>query len=92
MYVPGYEGQVGTWRDVRARCKSMSNPSLRWVPVTEINLRRTRDWASDTQQMRADRVQAIDQLRKENEELVQTVQTLKGLLEMTKGRTCFGSH
>jgi hypothetical protein len=40
--------------------------------------------------MRVDRVLAIDKLRRDNTVLEKQVQTLQGLIQMTKGRKCFG--
>eukprot|EP01043_Picozoa_sp_COSAG02_P005159 COSAG02_NODE_138_length_34440_cov_16.694368_22_plen_600_part_00 len=86
-----------SWQEARTHCLSSNPryPSLMWMTETEVSLRAElgrRDWASDAEQMQKDRVFVIDQLRKENAELEKTVEILTGLLQMAKGRRCFGSR
>eukprot|EP01043_Picozoa_sp_COSAG02_P021294 COSAG02_NODE_1079_length_14711_cov_86.326512_4_plen_507_part_00 len=88
---PGYT----SWQEARAHCLDSDPlaPPLMWMTETEVSLRAElgrRDWALDAEQMQKDRVSVIDQLRKENAELVKTVETLTRLLHMAKGRRCFG--
>ena len=89
------EEEIGTWQQVRTRCLS-DGLGLRWVTATELSLRQRagayapRDWAMDAELMKADRVHAIDKLRRDNAVLEKQVQTLQGLIQITKGRKCFG--
>jgi hypothetical protein len=80
------------WQEARTICLS-NDPPLMWMTETQVSLRAQlsrRDWASDAEQMKKDRVFVIDQLRKENTELQKTVEVLTGLLQMANGRRCFG--